>query len=211
MAITSEYLQITVRGVLLGQKVQVSQWYRAAGIAFSLSSAEAVGNAYWQNIKTAWRATHLNFGNDRTESILVSEPGGFGEYGTYSIPLSEQIGTHAGVAGDNQMPSFVSAGVKLNVSTRVTRPGQKRFWGLMESFQTDGVLNSTYIALVDTLAGKFSGVIALGEPVLAGSLEPYIMKINPLDGSMIVGQPVSGHTVSFFVTSQNSRKVGRGQ
>lgn len=210
MAITASHLKIAIRGTYLGQEVQVIQWYRPTGAAFLTASPEGVGEAYWNDIKDDWRAFMWNGPSQKTESIFVSEPGSTGAYGEYPIPLAEQEGVRTGASGGNFMPPFIASGVRLTVGTRATRPGQKRFWTMVEGDNVDGVLQPSIVGPLTTLAAKFSSVITLGAPVATGTLTPEIVRINRVTGAIDAAQDVTGFLINPQATSQNSRKVGRG-
>lgn len=203
------HVKITIRGVFEGQRFENVQWYQTAGAAFLTADAVAVGEAYWNDIKTVWRALMATAGSLLTTSILVSEPGSTGAFGEYAIPSAEQQGTRAG-GGSEFLPSFNAVGVKLTVPTRTTRPGQKRFVGGLESDQVGGSWVAGYITLVNAVAAKFSTDVNLGVPVALGVLVPEIVRLNPVDGSIVASQEVAGFIVNGRVTSQVSRKFGRG-
>lgn len=210
MAITATDLKIVIRGTLAGQQMQVVQWYRPTGAAFLTATPTGVGEAYWNDIKTAWRACHIATAFDVTQSIFVSEPGVDGAYGEYAIPVGEQQGTRpAGTLGEF-LPPFLAAGVRLTVATRATRPGQKRFWGFLEGDNNAGALQSAAAALIGTLAGKFSSGITLGAPVATGVLWPEIVHLEGSPEVITRRQDVAGFIVAANITSQNSRKIGRG-
>ena len=210
MPVTAQDVKISIRGQLSGQRVQVVQWYRPVGAAFLTATLLGVAEAYWADIKTAWRACHGATTNDVTTSILISEPGVGGGYAEYAIPVGEQQGTRSAPTQSNFMPPFAAGGVRLTVGTRTTRPGQKRFWGLYEEDNSNGDLGSAYAALLATLAAKFSSQITLGAPVATGNLIPEICRLDGVPEVVTARQDVTGFLVSPYVTTQNSRKYGRG-
>lgn len=210
MPVTAEDLKITIRGTCLAQQAEVVQWYRPTGAAFLTATLLGVAEAYWNDIKTLWRACHLNSTNDTTVSILISEPGAGGGYAEYAIPSGEQSGTRSSPTQNQPLPPFMCAGVRLTVGTRTTRPGQKRFWGLVEEDQSAGVLGSALAALVAALAPKFSAGITLGAPVATGVLWPEIVHLEGSPQVVTARQDVTGFIVNPNVTTQNSRKYGRG-
>jgi len=210
MPITASDLKIVIRGVYLGQQVEVVQWYRPTGAAFLTADPAGVGEAYWNDIKTAWRACHGATATDKTTSIFVSEPGPSGAYGEFAIPTAEQEGTRSISGLGEFLPPYVGVGVRLTVSTRTTRPGQKRFWGVLEGDNSDGELESALAALVDTLAAKFSSMVTLGSPVATGTLDPEIVHLAGVPAAVTAHQDVAGYIINNNLTTQNSRKFGRG-
>lgn len=211
MAITAGKLKITIRGLFNNQRMEVIQWYTAGGAAFLTADAVSVGEAYWNDIKADWRASHVNNSIDRTLSILVSEPGSTGAFGEFSVPTLEQQGTRSISGLGGFLPTFVAAGFRETVATRTTRPGQKRMWGLMENDVGDNSeMLSGYTTLLAALALKFTENIVLGAPVATGVLVPIVCRVDRTTGAVTAQQDITGVVLNPNVTSQVSRKVGRG-
>lgn len=209
MAITAGHVRVTVRGLFEGQRFENVQWYRTDGAAFLTADAVGVGEAFWNDIKSVWRAALAAASSLTTQSILVSEPGSSGAFGEFAVPAGEQQGTRAG-GGSEFLPTFNSAGIRLTVATRLTRPGQKRFVGGLEVDQAGGVWQAAYQTLLNAVAVKFSEPITLGAPVATGVLIPEIVRLNPTSGAIDAAQDVTGYVLNTRVTSQVSRKIGRG-
>lgn len=210
MAITATDIKISVRGKYLGQLVQVVQWYRPTGAAFLTADPEDVGEAFWNDIKTLWRLCMYPTVDNVTQSILVQEPGASGAYGEFPIPAGEQQGNRSGSPTGNTMPPFVATASRLTVSTRATRPGQKRIWGVHEDDSVNGVLQAGLKTAIGNLMAKFSGGITLGAPVATGVLWAEIVRLDKATGAILARQDVKGFLVSDYVTTQNSRKYSRG-
>lgn len=202
-------LKVVIRGRILGQQFQNVAWYVTDGAAFLTATATGVGEAYWNNIKTVWRAAMQAGEQLVTESILVSEPGPTGAFGEFPIPVGERQGTRTTGVGDYQ-PAFLAAGIRLAVATRETRPGQKRIVGQLEGDQNQGILQPTYLALINALAPKFAEPVVLGVPVATGVLTPIVARVSPTGDEVLAYQEVIGWATNTFVTSQVSRKPGRG-
>jgi hypothetical protein len=210
MAVSAEDLKIVIRGVHMGQQMEVVQWYRPTGAAFLTATLLGVAEAYWNDIKTTWRACHVANIDDVTTSVFISEPGVAGQYAEFAVPSGEQQGTRSGPTEPQALPPYVAAGVRLTVGSRVTRPGQKRFWGLKESDQSNGLLTAALAALITSLAPKFAGGITLGAPVATGVLWAEIVRVAGVPQVVTARQDVTGFIVAGNVTTQNSRKFGRG-
>jgi hypothetical protein len=210
MPIVTSTLKIAIRGRLLGQQIEVVQWYAPAGAAFLTANAVAVGEAYWNDIKALWRACHTDNGDDLTQSIFVAEPGATGAYGEFAIPGAEQQGTRPAADLGGFLPPYCAYAMRQTVSSRVTRPGQKRFWGLGESDNFAGAIGTAIFALYEALAPKFTDVITLGAPVATGTLAPIIVRIDRATGAVTASQNVDGHVTNSNISTQNSRKFGRG-
>lgn len=210
MAITASHLKIAIRGSFLGQQVEVVQWYRPTGAAFLTATPENVGEAFWNDIKTVWRDYMWSSGENLTQSVFVAEPGASGAYGEYAVPTAEQQGIRTYASAGNFMPPFIAAGVRLTVGTRVTKPGQKRFWAVVEGDSDAGALQANILAALNALAPKFAGTITLGAPVATGTLTAEVVRINRATGAITASQDVTGYVINPTATSQNSRKFGRG-
>lgn len=202
-------LKISIRGRFQNQLFQNVQWYVTDGAAFLTADAVGVGEAYWNDIKTVWRAAMQTNSLLVTESILVSEEGPTGAFGEYAIPTGERQGTRSSGSG-GFLPSFNAAAVRLTVATRTTRPGQKRFVGVTEGDNADGVLWADYVTLINDLAVKFSEPIVLGAPVATGVLTPIVARLSADGSEVLAYQEVTGFVTNGNVSSQVSRKIGRG-
>lgn len=202
-------LKVTINGTIIGQVFNIVTWYTTDGAAFLTADPAQVGEAYWNDIKTVWRALMPDSSGMRTISVKVAEAGPTGAYGEYAIPPGEQIGLRSAASSDFN-PPFLAAGIKQTVATRLTRPGQKRIPGSLEQDGGAGGWNSTYLGLVNNLAPKFAAPIVLGAPVATGGLEPIVTRLSADGSTVLASQPVVGFVTNPYQTTQNSRKVGRG-
>lgn len=211
MAITGDALLITLRYVFLGQNCQTAQFYTPGGAAFITANCDAVGEAWWNDVKTDWRAlVPSDVTNFSFESVLVEEFDGSGGLGEFAIPSGERDGTRIPSSSSGFMPSYVACGMRLTVPTRTTRPGQKRFPGLDEADVSNNVIGAEYLDLVEDLSRVYDTTITLGAPVALGTLTPKICKRDPADGHILASQDVAGHVINPYVTSQVSRRRGHG-
>lgn len=210
MPITASLLKVQIRGILLGQNVEVVQWYAPTGAAFITATAAGVAEAFWNDIKTDWRACHFDNASDKTTSVVVAEPGDTGAFGEWAIDPSEQEGTRDSGVGFQAMPPYCVVAVRQTVATRATRPGQKRFWGLGEGDSVNGILQPTLQGLVDTLMAHFESAVILGAPVATGVMTPQVVGLDPATGLPARQQDVIGHVTSVYVGTQVSRKYNRG-
>lgn len=202
-------LKIVIRGQWQGQVFNNICWYETDGAAFLTADAVGVGEAFWNDIKTVWRAAMATTAELTTTSILVSEPGPTGAFGEFAVPPDEQQGTRT-VSPLTFPPSFNAAGIRLTVATRTTRPGQKRIVGACEQDITGNTLVAGYITLLNNLAPKFAEPIILGAPVATGVLTPIVTRVASIGGAVLASQPVTGWVTNPNATSQVSRKIGRG-
>jgi len=115
--------------------------------------------------------------------------------------IPEQGGT---VAGGADSP-FVAYGFRKNRATRQTKSGQLRIAGVPEGASSGGILSPLFQTEVDTLATALGSAIFDGT---GGRYLPLIVSKNP-DGSFRARSPISDFQF-VSITSQNSRKYGRG-
>lgn len=170
--------------------------------------ASHIAEAWWQHVKTAYRAAVVStFGPVFRQVNAKSMMSATGDYGDFAIPLAEQPGTRTGT-GD-ALPQFAAAAVKMVVPSRLTRPGQKRFGFLFETDNVGGVLQSTAITVVSAVMNAMLPDIVLGAPAATVQLNPVVLRVNAA-GLADIFQPWNGYIVSPLVSTQNSRKRGRG-
>jgi len=213
MAITGELLKFQIRYEWGGQRCENVMWYFPGGAAFLTATAAAVAEAYWNNIKDLFLAMIPDDPTPVMSSILCTEYLGGSGYGEYAIPSGERVGTRVGMTGDF-VSGIMAVGMRLTVATRTTRPGQKRFPFLYESDIAGNALGVDILAAVEDAAEIFDTVRLLGAPVALGSLTPVVVTFNSAPGvtedEPQAYQDVIGHLINADITSQVSRKKGRG-
>lgn len=205
-------LQMTVKCNAAAQMVQNVWSYNVFGAPGGVGvSATELANAWWNHVKVLYRAiVPVGFGAyfQSIECRVVNNP--LGDFGEWPIPVGESVGTRANTAAPEFLPTFNAAGVKLTVATRATRPGQKRFTCLQEGDITGQALNAS---ILTPLAAFMSAMVVdlspLGAPAAAFGLRPKIFRLGA--GEAVLGeQTIVGHLINPYVTSQVSRKQGRG-
>lgn len=211
MAFTSEYIRMTLRYEYLGQKLQTARTYRAEGIILLLVTAGQLGEAYWNAIKSDWRAWAPANAANIFKSILVEEAGGSLGYGEYPIPTLEQGGTRDVTTLGQPLPSFCAVGCRLSVETRDTRPGQMRIPFLYEGDSSGQQWGGVAVALVEGVAETMSSVLSLGAPAATVVMHPQVWRGEDITVPPTVTQDVIGYVLNSNITTQNSRKWGRGQ
>jgi len=211
MAFTSSLASITLRWIWLGQQMQTKRYFKLTGAVFLTATPENVGEAYWNHVKTVWRALPVSSMTNVFQSVLVEEIGGGQAFGEYAIPSGEKGGARAaGTLGD-VLPSFVNVGVRFTVASRVTRPGQMRIPFMYDGDTDAQGVAAPFTTLVTALANIYDTDMALGAPVATGVLRMQVVKFSGTVPPVVVSQQdVVGHVVNGNVTSQVSRKVGRG-
>jgi hypothetical protein len=210
MAITAGIVRITLRMTWLSQQVQTARDYEPIGAAWLTADAIQGAEAWWNHVKAAWRALAITAPIATFNSVLFEEQGGGGGFAEYAIPVAEQQGTRAaGTLGDF-MPAFTAVGCKLTVATRATRPGQMRIPFAAEGDNSVGLVQPAFVALCNTLADLYDTQITLGAPVATGNLQPLVVTRQGSPPVIIDSQPIVGHVINPFFTSQVSRRPGHG-
>lgn len=171
--------------------------------------AVAVAEAWWNNVKASTRALAMTSLSTPFRNVKIRELNNpAGDYATFDIPVAEQTGTRTTGSGDN-MPPYVSTAVQLVVGSRLTRPGQKRPPFVTEGDNVSGAVGSSLLLATQTWAGVMTSVFSLGAPAALSSLRPIVAK-KDANGFVVASQPITGYIVSPNLSTQNSRKIGRG-
>lgn len=210
MPVTGGHMKITIRYTYLGQKCENVQFYRLTGTAFATATVLGVLEAYWNDIKTVFRSIFSTSEDVSTiDSILGDEVGGGLGFAEFSIPPDERVGTRPAADDGQWLNSFSAIGARLTVGSRVTRPGQKRFPSLREGDVIGNSLTPAIVDIYDPVFDIFAEQRVLGAPVATGVMQPEVGKSVPT-GFPSVFQDVTGKVVNTNVTTQVSRKIGRG-
>ena len=180
-------------------------------VASEGTDGNQLAEAWWNHVKTVYRALITNGIPDYFRSVVakdLSDP--LGLFGEYGIPVGERGGTRTGGDGGEPVPAFNAVGVRLNVASRVTRPGQKRLSGLIERDLYGQAVHGDYMALASAWADVITNDFVLGAPAALVTLRPAVVR-RDITGAVVADQPVTGYFVNPNVTSQVSRKLGRGE
>lgn len=201
--------EIAVEGHLYGQQTLNVWTYKALSSSFTVTAAE-LAEAYWNHIKSAARNIPTSDHAAAFEQVRVRQLSGTGGImGTYIVPAGERGGTRTS-DGNPPLTPFAAAGVRLVVGTNSTRPGQKRFGGIGEGDNNGGQLAAGAVSAVQGLLTVAAGYILLGAPAALIELQCVVVRRNPADGAVLASQNVVGTLINPYVTTQNTRKVGRG-
>lgn len=211
MAVTSDLVRLTLRYTLLGQRCQTARDFSVAGAGLATTSVVDIATAWWNDVKEVWRNVVLAGTAFNFDSILAEERGGLQGFGEFTIPVGEQLGTRGAAGAGDFMPPNVNCGVRLSVSTRLTRPGQMRLPALLENDNVGGILQPVYRGIAEAIAAKYATDLALGAPALSVAARAVVVKEGPDFHSPLGYQFITGFKVADVITTQNSRKIGRGQ
>lgn len=169
-----------------------------------------VALAYWNDIKTAWRGLYpTDAGNVFTALAWADLSDPTGAFGEFAIPIGERTGTRAPTAQPQYLSSLVACGVRLTVGSRLTRPGQKRLYGITEGDVDGNYFTAGYQAAAAVIGAKIVAGSILGAPAIGVQLEPVVVRLDET-GALDVWQPVTGYLVNPIITSQRSRRLGHG-
>lgn len=211
MAISGNLMALITRYLWLDQECENVAWYQPQGAAFLTSNMAAVAEAYWNDVKTLYRAVmpdDVSYG--RFISVVGIEYNGSDGLGEYAIPDAEAVGTRD-VDGSEPVSGTLAAGVRLTVDSRLTRPGQKRIPMLVETDLERNFLAAAFITVFTPLVAIWDEDRTLGAPVATGVLQPVVAGKDedpPHDYTRI--QLIRGHVINPYITSQVSRKRGHG-
>lgn len=170
--------------------------------------------AFWDEIKATLKALSASaMVYTQVKSKLIRGANA-GTQNLYLIPSDEQAGGQAAEV----MPPFVAWGIRYQGAGGAQRNGYKRFAGVNEAWVTNGQASVEGVAAANALAGHLDNDITVfggvGGIVDQLHMFPVIVKkaangLDPSDITVIATwEPVG---VTFYgVTSQNTRKIGRG-
>lgn len=194
----------------VGSNRLMSVWSYEVGGSFPTVDAVHLAEAWWNYTKANYRAMIYATAGWVYTSVVVKEMNDpAGELAEWNIPTGEQQGTRTAPAAPEFLPIFNATGVRLTVGTRVTRPGQKRVYGLTETDNESGVASPAWMGLVATLVDALDGEFTLLAPALGVDLIPSVFRKDGA-GDVIAHQAVTGNVPNRNITSQVSRRLGRG-
>ena len=128
------------------------------------------------------------------------------QYGEYLVPPAEQGGTYG--TGDTQARQ-AAAGIAFRPVTPDVRAGQKRIAGVPEAGSGQwGLWDSVYLGRMTDYADHLSSQLNSLAPAFV--LVPVIVGLPNDDRPTRVEVEIAGHVLNPYVTSQNTRKIGRG-
>lgn len=211
MALVDAHIEMILRYTYLDQQCENTFMYFTEGAVFVGVNAPQVAEAWWNDIKTTFRAMVTDdVSVARISSVICRNLVSGGELGEFAIPPGEQAGTRTGLSGIEPAASYNAVGFRLSVGNTTTRPGQKRIPFMYENDLERNQVAFAFYTLVDAFASHIDGPLTLGAPVALGVLQPVV-------GGTIVGgfptvyQDVIGHVTNPSLTTQVSRKKGRGR
>lgn len=205
---TGSYCEITLNMLWLNQQ-SLNVFQYAVAVPGAPPGAVQIAEAWWLHVKAVYRALSAPGQGNVFKTVRIRELNNdVGDYAEYDIPLADQAGVRGSSPGE-PMPPFAAAGVRLVVGTRATRPGQKRLPFVYEVDSNAGVMQSALLTLMNSWAGLMTVQLTLGAPAALTALTPIVCKKNS-EGFVTDAQDVTGYLINQNITTQNSRKIGRG-
>lgn len=211
MAFSALLIEITLRYVWLGQRCQTARCYSWDGAAIAAATPEQLGEAWWNHYKTAWRdLAPADTSLIQFNTVFVREVGGGLAYGEYAIPLAEKDGARDITGFGALLPSSNSLGVRLTVSSGVTRPGQFRIPFLTAADIVGNDIGGEFQELGSELADLYSNGQVLGAPVATGAIFPRVVRFGVDNNTVVASQDITGFLVNPEATTQVSRRAKHG-
>lgn len=204
--LTGDIVEIIDEQTYDGQQVLNRYFYEVMTIDATIDPTPAlIAEEWWTLVQTDLLATQ-NDGVVHTQIRAEVRTGDL-EYGQYVIPSGDGTGVLA-CSGDYLSP-FIAYGIGLTGASRITRPGSKRVVGACEDHIEDyGVLNSSIFGAVEAFADQITATL-FGGGLGTTSLRPIIWR-PPTGVALGVVNPITGYIVNPVLTTQNTRKRGRG-
>lgn len=203
----SDLYMLTDRGTLRGQEI-INVWFYRQNITIGSSPAEALVDGYLAELLPVICAFQpADVLHTEVEAQNLFNPSdkhvrGISEPGAYGLDPSS---------------NFDAIGYALSQDNGAVKNGAKRFAGVADAAEEEGVITSVgYLALLAALAAVIPEPLAVG---LTDVFFPVIVK-RVLEGvgqyrlpetlSEAVYGSVTDAVFNPLVTTQNSRKIGRG-
>ncbi len=210
MAISAgDIYRITVAGTD-GVQILNNVWFlEIDGTPAPPISVAALCEGWWNHVKTAYRGVACTPWTTAYMSVFAEQVNAVGGgYGVYPIAAGENGGSRApgSAPASTVMNTWSAIGMRLNVDTKQTRPGQKRLWGLVEGDVSGNNLESAPYVAATALGAVMDDSMNLGAPALAVVCHMVVRRTAPDDVVSVV-QPVASASVSARVRSQVSRRI----
>jgi len=207
MALTvGQIVRITDEQVLSSQQIINVYFYQITGIApGDPLEIDEVAQGWWNAVNATLRDCQSSA--LQHVSVIAEAIGGDKDYFEYTIPPAERAGTSPFTG--QQSSTFEAYSITLVPATRQTRPGSKRVAGVVENAMGDfGQIVPTQLSFLEDFGDVIAAPLNIG--ILGTSeISPVIYRpgngINPP-----VVNPVVGYRVALRVSTQNTRKIGKG-
>lgn len=188
--------EVIARGTYFAQQILNVFHYSVTVDPGSTSSALSIANALNSNILSP--CTLVQSDQYAWTDVQAKNLMNVADFGDVSAP-------NVGAVSGDAMPSFVGWGFQLNRQLSISKNGRKTFSGVPESLVTNGDADPSAAVPLANIA------VAIGQAIIVSGVHyaPIIWRrpdaLHPTGTSF----PVSG-AIFKRVTTQNTRKIGRG-
>lgn len=198
-----DLIQVILSATYLGQVLTNIFWYEMSGSPAGLYSLDSFA--------TIFRGIVLAEINPLQSIAVVNKDLKLVVANRDPYPFHIEPLTGGGSMGGEASASYNALGFKLNVATRQTKAGGKRFGGVSEAlFNGNDIATSSYSSGLEDLRQALSASLEVPD---AGGIEgnailtPMVVRRGTFLGvPTFVSQPVTSVTLNKFVTTQNTRK-----
>lgn len=208
MAAVGDIYEIVDKQLLSGQECNNVYFYRRTAPVLVGNPAQQVAEAYEGQVLPSVCA--IQSGNLLHTEIIARNL--FDVTDEFTLPVSEP-----GTLGGNNASPFDAVGFRLNQSNGAIKNGAKRYGGFLDENSAAGIINSpTFITLLLGLGGVLAAGIDIG--IIGDALLPVIVKRIltagqyrlPANAGEAVYGDIEEALYNVNTTTQNSRKIGRG-
>lgn len=215
----AEY-SLIIRGVLTNVNQAWNNVYfiQSTGVVAGYTPLQiitAIGKGFWEKLRLSAGVQAFQHATCRTTEVITTEISGgsnTGLQGSYAVPTGNQAGL---VSSTDAMPSSVAYGVRFQRPSNQFRHGYKRLAGVHEGASVGGLIDNTTLGQLNTYAlaasEDFSPMDDSGTSLTTVTCWQVVrsMRIGGVSHAPTYARPVSW-LVSPYLTTQNTRKVGRG-
>lgn len=212
MALSGAKLQIALEMRNWNQQTMNVWYYDVTGAITDVPAAD-IAQAWWNHVKGAYRGLGVStIVEQRFVAVHVRDADNpMGEAASWNIPVGEQVGTRtAPSTGGDALPPYVAVTGRLGVGSRVTRAGSKRFPFALEADNLNGVASAAFVTLCQAVLTACTVGVILGAPALAVELVPVVRGVGNSNPPVVSYQRIISTQVNTYLSTQNSRKFGRG-
>lgn len=193
--------RIILKQTFSGQEILNVFYYRDTAVGGP--SATSVAQGFWDKVKVAWRNWLPLDAIAKFVQVDAEQLFGSHGFGTYAVPVGESLGLRT-QSTDWYAPT-VAALITLNVGTRVTRPGSKRIFGLLEGdVNSSSIIAAGTVTLLQALADVLDVTFTAAGTAI--NLTPVIVGYPGLRNPVGVRvQDVTSGIASQYISHQVSR------
>lgn len=203
MATNGQIIEIVDRQSLQPDVALNVYHYRLSSGILEISAA-TIAEVWWLDCNTVIRT--LQTEGLKHLRVTARNLDNLADYGEYNVPPEEQSGIVATTDAQARQSAY---GVTFRGAEVTTRPGGKRIAGVPEGASGDwGLLIPSFLEALTEYAEHMSSNINSITPAFV--LEPVLVGLPNDDRPTRVENDIATFVVNPYVTTQNTRKIGRG-